>query len=387
MFIPYKKNKGYKIPVIFEFGQQNTRVGYAGTDGPEVVLPSDLLMDSEGNMKFIEQNSTYQPIGFDVKNILQGGQIVDFDIWKEYVEHILNNVLFQEKQFPFFFVENGNVKKETRNKIIEMLFEEIDVSSVFFHRNTMLAQYIVGKDNVLVVDCGASHTTITPILDGNVIEKGILRGDIGGEYITNKLYEVWKQQGLAFSRFKNYSQLSPSLQMYGDLEIVREIKHQCVKLYDQPIENLKFNPTVDNQAYELPDQTKLLISEEMYKYPEFLYEPTENFEGLDKALETSLEKIDSDYRKELVQNVILIGGASCTVNMVERFQRAINNLKIFGLSSRSKVQTLPKFFDRQHASWLGASIVASSQIYDQWTLNKSDYDEHGSSLIEKKMFY
>jgi len=34
MFIPYKKNKGYKVPVIFEFGQQNIRVGYAGADGP-----------------------------------------------------------------------------------------------------------------------------------------------------------------------------------------------------------------------------------------------------------------------------------------------------------------------------------------------------------------
>lgn len=73
-----------------------------------------------------------------------------------------------------------------------MLFEDIDVSSVFFHRNTMLTSYIVGKENVLVVDCGASHTTITPILDGNVIEKGVIKGDIGGEYITNKLYEIWK---------------------------------------------------------------------------------------------------------------------------------------------------------------------------------------------------
>lgn len=61
-----------------------------------------------------------------------------------------------------------------------------------------------------------------------------------------------------------------------------------------------------------------------------------------------------------MQNVILIGGATCTVNMVERMQRTINNLKLFGLSSRSKVQTLPKMFDRQHATWLGGSIVASS---------------------------
>lgn len=38
----------------------------------------------------------------------------------------------------------------------------------------------------------------------------------------------------------------------------------------------------------------------MYKYPEFLFEPSEFFDGLDKSLELSLEKIDSDYRKELV---------------------------------------------------------------------------------------
>lgn len=70
--------------------------------------------------------------------------------------------------------------------------------------------------------------------------------------------------------------------------------------------------------YELPDQSRLLISEEMYKFPEYLFEPSEGFEGLDRALELSLEKIDSDYRKELVQNIILIGGTSSTVNIVER---------------------------------------------------------------------
>lgn len=53
-----------------------------------------------------------------------------------------------------------------------MLFEDIEVSSVFFHRNTMLTSYVVAKENLLVVDSGASHTTITPIIDGNVIEKG-----------------------------------------------------------------------------------------------------------------------------------------------------------------------------------------------------------------------
>lgn len=58
--------------------------------------------------------------------------------------------------------------------MIEVLFEDIEVSSVFFHRNTLLAQYLVARDNILVVDCGAYNTSVTPIIDGNIIEKGVM---------------------------------------------------------------------------------------------------------------------------------------------------------------------------------------------------------------------
>lgn len=62
-------------------------------------------------------------------------------------------------------------------------------------------------------------------------------------------------------------------------------------------------------------------------------------------------------------------------------------MKLFNLSQRVKIFAPPKIFERQHAAWIAASIVASSPIYDTRTLTRSDYDEHGSALIEKKMFY
>lgn len=49
MFIPYRKNKGYKVPVVFEFGAQNIRAGFAGHDQPSVFMPSDYLMDPDGS--------------------------------------------------------------------------------------------------------------------------------------------------------------------------------------------------------------------------------------------------------------------------------------------------------------------------------------------------
>jgi len=32
----------------------------------------------------------------------------------------------------------------------------------------------VARDNILVVDCGAYNTSVTPIIDGNIIEKGLI---------------------------------------------------------------------------------------------------------------------------------------------------------------------------------------------------------------------
>lgn len=42
------------------------------------------------------------------------------------------------------------------------------------------------------MDCGANQTTVTPIVDGSIIEKGVIRGDVGGEYINSKLFDLWK---------------------------------------------------------------------------------------------------------------------------------------------------------------------------------------------------
>lgn len=104
------------------------------------------------------------------------------------MDHCLTS-LRQEKGFPCFIIEE---KPLNRNKFIEILFDEIEVSSVFFHKSALLAQYLIGRETILVVDCGANQTTVTPIVDGSIIEKGVIKGDVGGEYINSKLYDLWK---------------------------------------------------------------------------------------------------------------------------------------------------------------------------------------------------
>jgi actin-related protein len=72
----------------------------------------------------------------------------------------------------------------------------------------------------------------------------------------------------------------------------------------------KFNQYVDNSVYELPDKQKLEVSKEMYTVPEQMFEKSATFDGVDRMVELCLEKIDNDYRKELVSNIVLIGGTT-----------------------------------------------------------------------------
>ena len=69
MFIPHRR-KGYKVPVIFEFGSLNLRAGFAGKDSPDTVVPTDYLMDSEGNLKYLDYDCLSQPEGYEVKSFI-----------------------------------------------------------------------------------------------------------------------------------------------------------------------------------------------------------------------------------------------------------------------------------------------------------------------------
>ena len=60
-----------------------------------------------------------------------------------------------ERDSPFFMVESLQNKRDNRYKMIEMLFEDLSFSSVFFYRSQLLAEYLVARETVLVIDAGA----------------------------------------------------------------------------------------------------------------------------------------------------------------------------------------------------------------------------------------
>lgn len=82
---------------------------------------------------------------------------------------------------PLLMVERSYNPPPIRQQALEIAMEEMDVPAVFFARDATLACYACGRTTSTVVDIGYSGTTVTPVYEGYVEQKGIRRSPVGSK--------------------------------------------------------------------------------------------------------------------------------------------------------------------------------------------------------------
>ena len=202
------------------------------------------------------------------------------------------------------------------------------------------------------------------------------------------IHEILSKRNPFNSKFKNRSKLRPEVEEWGRTEISRMIKEEYCKLLENKIDKISFNEAVDKTVYELPDKTLMEISKEIFTIPELLFSSDNivGFKGLHKMIEQSVEKIEIETRKELLSNIIVVGGNCLLHNFIERLQKELFQCELGGLANKVKVFTSTGFMDIQHSSWVGGSIISSMSNFEQLIMSQEDYEEHGAILIERKCF-
>ncbi len=88
---------------------------------------------------------------------------------------------------PFLLVERSYNPPPIRQKMLEMMFEELNVPATFFARDAVCACYAVGRSTGTVVDIGHAGTVVTPVYEGYVENKGILRSPVGSEMMEKQI--------------------------------------------------------------------------------------------------------------------------------------------------------------------------------------------------------
>merc|ERR1719407_445441 len=136
---------------------------------------------------------------------------------------------------------------------------------------------------------GVSHTV--PIYEGYALPHAILRLDLAGRDIKEKL-------------------------AYVALD------------FDQEIQTAAQSSALE-KSYELPDGQVITIGNERFRCPEALFQPT--FLGMEAAgvhelTYNSIMKCDVDIRKDLYANVVLSGGTTMYAGIADRMSKEITAL-------------------------------------------------------------
>ncbi len=98
----------------------------------------------------------------------------------------------------------------------------------------------------------------------------------------------------------------------------------------------------------------------------------------------SIEKCDISNRKDLLNNVILCGGSSLFENFDSRFENGLIQALNYTYENKVKLASSEEPSRRHHQNWLGGSVMTSIGSFDQFLMNKKEYEEHGPVLIERK---
>lgn len=205
---------------------------------------------------------------------------------------------------------------------------------------------------VMLIDCGFSHTTVTPLYKGRPIQQGIRRLEVGGKFLSNYLSE------LVSIRYYNMS---------DETYLINEIKESVCYVTNDFKHDLemtwKHGPARDKKSsvdgkdivvdYVLPDyhtrkhgfirphdptltakmrklgamaaggaaEDFMTLGNERFVVPELLFNPTDvgmRQAGLPEIVLQSLSSVPPGIWPAMLANILVVGGTAKLEGFMER---------------------------------------------------------------------
>lgn len=442
--------------IVLDPGYSTTRAGFAGEDNPKSVCPSFYgYLDSDSGPQYhFGENAIHNPrANLQIKNPWGSDGIVEdwetaTKIWEfaitsrltgqkatdptknglndptnengDSMDMDIDNVENMEKPLedsPLLMTEPGWNSTKAREKTIEIAMEEWGTPAFYLQKTGVLAAFAAGKASGVVVDVGASHTSVTPVLDGMVLKKGVQKSPLAGNFISNQIRLLFKQAqpeipltphylvrsktqvdagAPAQAIYRNFdTPPSDSFRRYQEERVLTEFKESVVELYPQRVpstpneELLKGQP---GRPFEMPDGWNQVFTAQRFKAAEGLFEASaaqvdaENPRPKDdqtimRLVQAAVNSVDTDQRPTLLGNIVVTGGSTLLYRFTDRLQHEVN---VTYPSTRNKVIATSSVPERKYGAWVGGSILASLGSFHQLWISKKEYEEHGPNIVEKR---
>ncbi|EGG15008.1 actin-like protein 6A [Cavenderia fasciculata] len=416
--------------VVVDVGTCTTKSGYAGLDTPTVFPTSvgitytygkdgmvgsyqkaigdgeDLDPDVKKTYYTGHNAISYKRQHMEIQSPLSEGLIKDWDAMEHIWSHAFHEQLnINPAEHPILLSEPAYNTRQIRERVSEIMFEKFHTPAVFISNNAVLTSFASCKATSLVVDSGGGVTTIVPVHDGYAIKNAVVKSNLAGNKLTEEYYRILSEKQIKILPYNlikkqeikpgEYSvtpidmpDLTESFKKYHTLETIRDAKESAFRVSTSFLgEDIS---TVATVPYELPDGNLLEVGSDRFHIPELIFnpiplndleKPATPYQSLQKMIYESVEKSDSDIRKELIANLVVSGGNTLFQGFSDRLYYELGELShAFG---KVKVVT-PNVTERKYSVWIGGSILGSLGSFQQMWMSKSEWEEFGRPLVEKK---
>ncbi|XP_059831037.1 actin-like protein 6B isoform X4 [Hypanus sabinus] len=332
--------------LVFDIGSYTVRAGYAGEDCPKADFPTtvgllnhdetSLDIDGEKDTKsgktyYIDTNSLHVP--------------------REGVEVIspLKNAMM-EHPGQAGEADRADVRALQHPRVLPL--QDRGTYSILCPSLTPLphCSFANGRSTGLVLDSGATHTTAIPVHDGYVLQQGIVKSPLAGDFISMQCRELFQEMNMEITppytiaskepvregaspnwkRKEKISHVTKSWHNYMCNEVIQDFQASVLQVSDSPYDEqvAAQMPTVH---YEMPNGYNCDYGAERLRIPEGLFDPS-NVKGLSgntmlgvsHVVTTSIGMCDIDIRPGLYGSVIVTGGNTLLQGFTDRLNRELS---------------------------------------------------------------
>uniref|UniRef100_A0A8C6W0Y2 Actin like 6A n=1 Tax=Nothobranchius furzeri TaxID=105023 RepID=A0A8C6W0Y2_NOTFU len=389
--------------LVFDIGSYSVRAGYAGEDCPKADFPTviGVTLDREDGSTPMEtdgdkgkQSSTTYYIDTNQLRVPRESM--------EVMSPLKNGMKITDAElFPW----NTRAKRE---KLTELMFEHYNIPAFFLCKSAVLSAFANGRSTGLVLDSGATHTTAIPVHDGYVLQQGIVKSPLAGDFMSMQCRELFQELSVeiippymiaskdavregspaSWKKKEKLPQVTRSWHNYMCNCVIQDFQASVLQVSDSPYDEqvAAQMPTVH---YELPNGYNCDFGAERLKIPEGLFDPS-NAKGLSgntmlgvgHVVTTSVGMCDIDIRPGLYGSVVVTGGNTLIQGFTDRLNRELSQKT--PPSMRLKLIANNTTVERRFSAWIGGSILASLGTFQQMWISKQEYEEGGKQCVDRK---
>ncbi|XP_064403318.1 actin-related protein 10-like [Halichondria panicea] len=344
-----------KGAIILDIGRIYTRCGFSGEAAPRHIIRSQITMRPHRQLQEV----------WDPKYINREELYL---ILCRFIRHVyLKYLMVNPREYRVVVVESLYCPAHFRNTLARALFSHMNVPYAVFIPSHLVSTFTIARSTALVVDVGFIETTILPVCEGIPLVDAWQATSFATQHLQEAVLRLLMER--AMITLTDTGSKKPLAAVQVEKLLNKELEDILVRTCFVRSKTTPEDKVPPDTDYPLNSQYTLHIDGYIRDHAaDVLFEDEGEDSPIPACILNALMKCPIDARRELSENILVMGGSASLIGFNYRLKQELEAL-VGDQCQRyhSSLGALSfKFHDPPShpncVAWCGASIFGSSEI-------------------------